>query len=182
MRNSEIMPMIRHGLGNVGNFSGRDPRIKFWPYCGFLYLSATVLNIISLMIVLLPFLNEMQSNFEGVVMPSMGLGIKISIGITIIMAISLAAAVTRRLHDRNLRGYWALIPLAFLLVGLWNMSSVFQSVTNLQAISEDVLFDSIMTAGIFNMIYIITLAMLCVILSLKGDAGPNRFGVPSELG
>jgi uncharacterized membrane protein YhaH (DUF805 family) len=79
-----------------------------------------------------------------------------------ILVALLAAAVNRRLHDRDRRGYWGLIPLPFLAAGMALMPEMS---TNIALIAN-------------FLAYLYGLALLVYFLVGKGTPGPNRFGPP----
>lgn len=141
---------LKRGLGSLWDFSGRDRPGVFWPYAA----TVMALTFVGVAIVIVP---TIASSFEkmqrfaaehpdqavvtrspgqysieirgdhpelapdlGAVAPGMG-------AVMVVAVLLLAAAVTRRLHDRGKSGLWGLLPLPFLSVGLWGMSKLFAS-------------------------------------------------------
>lgn len=89
--------------------------------------------------------------------PAMGLNFLISLA----LLLPNLGVTARRLHDRNLSGWWLLVPIGSLLLWLLGRGAPAGSAAPASAL--------------------LSLAM-CVcylaILSLPGTAGPNRFGQP----
>ena len=118
---------------------GRALRSEFWWFCLFTF----ILNIIvALLGSLLPALGSIVSAVQALwlLLPTVGV-------------------TTRRLHDRNMSGWWQLLPLA----------------AALPAIAGAVLESDglLMLAGCT--VALASLALL-IIYALRGTAGPNRFG------
>lgn len=132
---SEILASIRRGLGNARRFSGRDTRRQFWPYAIFLFLASTALTYVAM----IPELMRMMTGivelveraqrdqiagragpqaFPPELIPDFESTMIWSAVLTGIAIVLLAAAVTRRLHDRGWRGYWGLIPLPFTVLAV----------------------------------------------------------------
>ena len=118
---------------------GRASRSEFWWFCLFTF----ILNlIVGLLGSLLPSLGSIVSAVQALwlLLPTVGV-------------------TTRRLHDRNMSGWWQLLPLA----------------AALPAIAGAVLESDglLMLAGCT--VALASLALL-IIYALRGTAGPNRFG------
>ena len=121
------------------DFKGRASRSEFWWFCLFTF----ILNlIVGLLGSLLPALGSIVSAVQALwlLLPTVGV-------------------TTRRLHDRNLSGWWQLLPLA----------------AALPAIAGAVLESDglLMLAGCT--VALASLALL-IVYALRGTAGPNRFG------
>src|SRR5579864_977234 len=125
-----MLAALKHGLGNLTNFEGRDARQAFWYYVLFLYLITIALT----MAVTLPM--TLQAMMIGVqqgmahandsdpaaintalqqsMMASMGGYIKVlvwvSLGVALMLLVGVAASLVRRLHDADMPGTWALLP------------------------------------------------------------------------
>jgi uncharacterized membrane protein YhaH (DUF805 family) len=178
MRNNQIIPMVLHGFKNIANFSGRDPRIKFWPYFGCLYLMSQAISIIAFMPFFLETFKMMGQQSEPIDIAAFGAIMKLSALTSIAFIALLAAAVTRRLHDRNLRGYWALIPVAFLILAFWKMGPFLEVVANPDILQNELNPSDILAFTLLNLVYLISVIALMIILGLKGHATENRFGPP----
>jgi len=94
-----------------------------------------------------------------------------------IAVLLLAAAITRRLHDRGLSGRWALVPAGLYAVWVTVFLRVFGSIWSDNAANDEVGF-AIIFMGLFLTGILLQLSMisLVVVLALKGKLGPNRFG------
>lgn len=123
-------------------FSGRAPRSEFWWFMLFI----AIVNIASgLALSLLPPLAAAS----------------VSLVISLMLLPANMGVTVRRLHDRNLRGWWLLLPITALVFWLGNLALP----PDLQQQNE------ISTALSFSM----SLVYL-VILMMPSQPGPNRFG------
>lgn len=186
-----MIASIRHNLASLTDFRGRETRSQFWPYFGVV----AFLSFAAMWFVMFP---EFQASMERMqafaaehpelatvqrsatsysitieghhpeLMPDIG-RVSIGLGAVIVIAILLlAAAVTRRLHDRGKSGRWALAPVLFLAFGLSLMPIMFtQNPPNLA------LFFALF---INNALYIASLVYLVVLLNGRSMKGDNRFG------
>lgn len=188
-------PIVR-GLLSIATFSGRDRRGQFWPYAG-----AVVVLTFMVMAVCLPWamsdtFAEMQQfaaqhpeaatvhsapgqysieidpTHPNAPMPDFRAFfavLALAVGLAVAL---LAAAVSRRLHDRNKSALWGLLPVVFLSTGL----------VAFPAMMNDMMSSPRPNMGLFlllflnNVVYLLSLAGLVIVLSLPGNAGPNRFG------
>jgi uncharacterized membrane protein YhaH (DUF805 family) len=178
----------------IADFNGREDRASFWPYAAFVF----VLSMIGTYAVMLPpMFKNMQAmqeyaathpdqmnvvsapgqysmSIEGnhpEFMPNMA-GIATGVGIVFLVIVLLyAVAVARRLHDRNLSGFWGLMPVPFLAYSFIQMPRVFGAVGSGHGPDMN-LFYSIFFS---NMLYIITLIALIVLLARRSDQGANRY-------
>ena len=98
-------------------------------------------------------------------MPDMG-GIMAGAGIVAAILVALlAAALTRRLHDRGRSGYWGLLPIPFIVFALIAMPHVFTQTPNL------VLFFLLF---INNALYLASLITLIVMLAGASRTDPRQ--------
>jgi uncharacterized membrane protein YhaH (DUF805 family) len=133
-----MLNAIKHGLGNLLNFEGRDARQAFWYYVLFIYLVTMAIS----MVVVIPmtiqgFLTGIRQGIaagqsgdpqaaqvatQAAIASSMGDMMSTTMWLSLasgaIMLAVLAAAFVRRLHDSGLSGLWALIPGAIQLANL----------------------------------------------------------------
>ncbi|HST37502.1 MAG TPA: DUF805 domain-containing protein, partial [Allosphingosinicella sp.] len=107
---------------------------------------------------------EIFTRVEGLWLP-----FAISQGIAVLL---LAAAVSRRLHDCGRSGAWGLLPLPFLVFGIWQMPTTFQFAPGTVLAPAYPWAAAIVTGPLT----FAALAALGVLLARKGTAGPNRFG------
>ena len=121
------------------SFKGRASRSEFWWFCLFTLLLNIAVGIVG---AIAPALASIISAVQALwlLLPTVGV-------------------TTRRLHDRNLSGWWQLLPLA----------------AALPAIAGAVLESDglLMLAGCA--VALASLALL-VMYALRGTVGPNRFG------
>lgn len=119
---SGIGASIRHNLGGLLSFSGRQTPAQFWPYAIGLYL----LSMIAGMAIAIPAMVRMMTNLQqyiaahphGLPPPAPGQlpglppglmpdfsGMAVPMAATnIVLVLLLAAAIVRRLHDRDRTG------------------------------------------------------------------------------
>ena len=121
------------------SFKGRASRSEFWWFCLFTLLIQIAVAIV------------------GKIMPALASIISAVLGLWLLLPT--VGVSTRRLHDRNLSGWWQALPLA----------------AALPAIAGAVLEANwlLMLAG--SAAGLASLALL-ILYALKGTAGPNRFG------
>ena len=118
---------------------GRASRSEFWWFCLFTF----ILNIV------VGLLGSILPAFGSIVSAVQALWLLLpTVGVT-----------TRRLHDRNLSGWWQALPLAAVLPAI--AAAVFDA--------EGLLILAGCTVGLASL-------ALLVVYALKGTAGPNRFG------
>jgi uncharacterized membrane protein YhaH (DUF805 family) len=126
-----LFASIRHNLANLFRFSGRDSRALFWPYAITVFLSSIVANIL----LFAPIMSDIMTRTmayarahpEGFpkaapgqppvlppeLIPDMRWMIGPATAVSIATILLLAAAVVRRLHDRDKSGWWGAMPLPF---------------------------------------------------------------------
>lgn len=187
----ELLPSIRHNLARLLRFEGRDTNRQFWPWAilifivqtvaGFLIVIPMMANIMTRAIQIGAFdpkqgqpdpeivAAQMESMMQESFADFDGLWLPLFI-FQLVAILLLAAAVVRRLHDRDRSGWWGFIPLPFIVIGIFNMplASDFMAgrpLTPLQSISLALSYG-----------YWIALVVLVLLLVGKGDEGPNRFG------
>lgn len=191
---------VRHNLVSLLRFGGRDTPAQFWPYAG---LVLACLFIVTAAVMLPPIASAMAQvhrfaietpdqlgaaaygpagsdamgggrelipNIQGIIQPM--------IFLSALAVFLLGAAVVRRLHDRNCSGWWAALPLAFLLIGLAMMPRLFRNFASAPE-ADFALFFALFANNLF---YLLSLLLLIVLLAGAGTRGPNRFGAdPREL-
>jgi uncharacterized membrane protein YhaH (DUF805 family) len=112
-------------------------------------------------------------------MPDIGMLLPLLAIIALVGIVLLAAAVVRRLHDSGRSGWWGIVPLPFLFSGLALSSMVFGSFTRLAASNADpdpAVFKYFALLMLNNLLYLGTIGLLIVLLSLAGTQGDNRYG------
>jgi uncharacterized membrane protein YhaH (DUF805 family) len=190
-----IFASIRHNLANLLRFSGRDSRRTFWPYA----IAVVLLDIAAMTAAMLPIMAESFGRMQRFavehpeqatvdsgpghysitihgnhpeLMPDVTpifTTIALIVAATILL---LGAAVARRLHDRQLRGAWGLIPLPFLGFASVAMPRLFASMRT--GNPPDMRLFAAMFVN--NALYLAALATLVVLLVGAGTNGPNRYG------
>jgi uncharacterized membrane protein YhaH (DUF805 family) len=171
---------ILHNLRNLTRFTGRETRSEFWPYATLVFVPAMVAIIALMLPEMIASIERMQQfasehpelasveagpggysiRIEGYhpeLMPSIGrMMIGIDIVVVIIIAL-LAAAVARRLHDREKSAFWGLLPIPFVAVASFLMPKLFASPE----------FQPGLFAALFvnNLIYLGSLVYLIVLLA-----------------
>ena len=120
-------------------FKGRASRAEFWWFSLFTLL----LNIVVLLV--------------GAIAPGLVSIISAALGLWLVLPT--VSAATRRLHDRNLSGWWQALPVPLALLGPLGTATD----------NTWVLFAAGGAAVIASI-------WLLVVYALKGTPGPNRFG------
>ena len=190
----EITAAVGRGFKGAARFSGRDARSHFWPYAIFLFLlngAATLLAVVPLMMDLFERIRRFAiehpehvrvesgpghysikiQGYHPELMPDLG-GFALSLAVVgAATAALLAAAVVRRLHDRDSSGLWGLMPLPFLALGFALIPKLFSGFAT--AAPDMRLFFLLF---LNNLCYLSALVALIVMLAKRGTPGPNRFG------
>lgn len=95
---------------------------------------------------------------------------------SVLTVLLLAAAVTRRLHDRGHSGLWALVPTLLLALGLWIFSSLFGGFNGGDKMASAL--PAFVAAFMVNLAYVAALMVLAVQLACATKPQDNRFGQP----
>lgn len=180
---------IAYNLRRLADFSGRERQILFWPYAGFVYGLATLIStaltlapIVNMFMEMMRDINE-ASRRGGYAQPDFltapdaltpdfsGLVVPIAL-INALAVLLLAAAAARRLHDKDLSAWWALLPLPSMMVGIVLMPSTMPNFAYAGAKPDPQLYWGMLN-GMLNMILLIGLVILLI---GEGTKGPNRFG------
>lgn len=196
-----MLDAIKHGLGGLLNFEGRDARQAFWYYVLFVYILATAIS----MVVVMPI--SLQSMMAGVrqgieasrgqdpavaqaavqasMMASMSKMVPammwVGVASGVIMLAGLGAAIVRRLHDSDLSGKWALIPAACQLISIVTVPS---QMIKLQDSLQTTDFSKPMASytmmqgsfGLGPLLAWLAIGIVIVLGVRKSTPGPNRFG------
>jgi uncharacterized membrane protein YhaH (DUF805 family) len=172
---------VRCGLNNIANFSGRDSRIQFWPYClcivaclflvNFIYMAPRVVLMIVDVLLAGPSGSTPVRGVDTIRDPVWNMSL------AAFAILFLASAVTRRLHDLDKTGLWGLMPLPVLAFGQYTTSQVFDRDGSALALA----LETFAMKCAINMLYVGLLVVLVVMLSRPGTLGPNRFGGLSPL-
>ncbi|HKR25537.1 MAG TPA: DUF805 domain-containing protein, partial [Allosphingosinicella sp.] len=181
-------------FAGIFRFSGRDTRAEFWPYAIFLYFAATV---VTWLIMMPEMVRMMQTLFQRAaeraameseptpqeidalvreVMPNFEFLMIGSMVVQLLAILLLAAAVVRRLHDRDRAGYWGLLPLPCTLAAILLAPVSMEGFRGPAAAAPPLLFATFLN----GMAYWVLLIILIVMLAREGTSGPNRFGPAPE--
>jgi uncharacterized membrane protein YhaH (DUF805 family) len=192
---SGIIASIVYGFGNVLGFSGRDARGRFWPYAIFIFLAASLISYVAMIPELM---RMMQGSIEVIsqrtpgapaspeeidaiareLMPNFEFMMLVTLIVDVVAAALLAAAVARRLHDRDRRGYWGLLPLPSFALGFALAPELLSGLSFQPAVPRDMTL--VMWASLNSVFMWGLLIFVVVLLAGEGTSGPNRFGPPPE--
>jgi uncharacterized membrane protein YhaH (DUF805 family) len=190
-----IFASIRHNLAGLLRFSGRDSRASFWPYA----VTVVLLDVAAMALLMVPEMLDSMARMQRFavehpelttvdsgpghysitiqgyhpeLMPDMSLLFSGVAAIFVATLLLLAAAVARRLHDRNRSGAWGLLPVPFIAFSLATMPRLFAGIGSGEA-PDMRLFGALFLS---NALYLVSLALLVVLLAGERSKGPNRFG------
>jgi uncharacterized membrane protein YhaH (DUF805 family) len=184
-----IFASIRLNLAGLFRFSGRETRGEFWPYAIFLFLLSMAVGIVVAGFVMADMFVRLQRYIavhpEGLPTPVPGQPAMLPPELTpdltvmtvpsmvanVVIVLLLAAAVVRRLHDRDRTGLWGLLPLPFTIVSMINRDAAMAQAMGQREPSRIELL-MFMTVPLFWL----ALIVLIVLLAGEGSRGPNRFG------
>jgi uncharacterized membrane protein YhaH (DUF805 family) len=189
-----MLTALKHNLGGLLTFSGRTRPLHFWLYTAVVLLSGMAAMMVAMAFVMQDMFarlarftrehpdqvtvvntpNGTSWQIEGShpeLIPDINLFLTTVSVVALISVLLLAAAVTRRLHDSNRRGYWGLPPLPFLAGGMAVFITLFADIAGGEP--DMTLFAGMMLC---NLAYLASLALLVVLLCLNGTRGENRFG------
>lgn len=172
-----LIDPIRYNLRNLTRFSGRQGRPSFWIYVAATYVFFQVIS----MMVMAPVMFSMMS---GPFPDQTGVGstvttvMLISVGMMVLWLFLLLAAIVRRLHDRGLVGWFALLPAPGYALMMSHMPAWMEMFMRPEVELDLRRFEPLMWGGL---VFYAGLGLLIVLLALKGQPGENRFGPPMEV-
>ena len=186
---SEIVAANGRGFANVLRFDGRDRPRQFWPYFLFLYvlsmlagLAVTIPMMISAFSEMFSAIGQglpqdpelMQAQMMQTIMQQTRDMLPLSFAINAVFIALIAAAVVRRLHDRDWSGWWALILPGTAVIG------AIASVWLFDAMASDpaMLIEQPQLFQLAGWLPLIGYVVLIVQLVQGGDGRANRFGDP----
>jgi uncharacterized membrane protein YhaH (DUF805 family) len=187
-----ILGSFGHNLRRLHDFTGRESRAQFWPWAIFLFILAMIADLMlvfsmiaEMMTRMIRFMQEHPKYVPGEapfkpgdsplppeLMPDMGRIMLPMQAVNLVFVLLIAAAVWRRLHDRDRTGAWALAYLPFLVTGAWIGQRYAGAMTFTQP--PDPRIVSLLTLNSLSAWLVIVL--LVVQLASRGTPGPNRFG------
>jgi uncharacterized membrane protein YhaH (DUF805 family) len=175
----------------LADFKGREDRASFWPYAALVFVIVTFVGMFIFAPMMAHSMETMQhyaAQHPSQVSASSGPGqysmtvqgspadifpsgsVALYLGVSYGLSILLyAAAVARRLHDRDMSGWWGAMPLPFILYSSIQMPRIFAFAGGPPDIT---LFFSVFFS---NMLYIVALITLIVFLASPTKPEPNRF-------
>jgi uncharacterized membrane protein YhaH (DUF805 family) len=187
---------ISYNLKNLVNFNGRQARDSFWPYAG-VVLALAFLGVMLAMVpeILSTFgridtfiaenpelatvdqsAGQYSVHIEGShpeLFPNVTMIVAaMSVVIAVTVAL-LAAAVTRRLHDRGMSGLWGMAPAILLFSGLAIFATLFGQMMSDDGFTNPALF---LLGFANNLLYLASLIFLLVQLAGSSTTRPTRFG------
>jgi uncharacterized membrane protein YhaH (DUF805 family) len=186
---SRILASIRHNLAGLTRFSGRDTQGEFWPYAIVLVLLSMAVGMVIAVLVVADMLVRLQryilAHPEGLpppvpgermplppeLMPDLAALMGPTMVMNAVLVLLLAAAVARRLHDRDRTGLWGLMPLPFMIAGMVNQDAAVALAMGQREASR-----AEMLLFLAGPLFWLALIALIVLLAGEGTAGPNRFG------
>lgn len=192
------MNSIVRGFSKLRDFKGRDRRSLFWPYAAVILAASVVLMGTAVVPAILQQFNQTLAFAEAnpdkasvyrsptsvhvqihdpTGMPPMDFSAMLlpMILVLVVASLLLAAAVTRRLHDRGISGLWALIPPLLYGVGLVSWARMMSSVLTDAADGASFMI-SFMLSFLVVMLAQLSIIALVIVTAMKGKTGPNRYG------
>ncbi len=188
-----MLASLSYNLERLAHFRGRESRALFWPYAACVVVPLFVASLAVMVPELKASFDRMLryaadhpdeatvsqgpgqisvtiDGFHPELMPDLA---RIAIPLAVILAVAvvlLAAAVSRRLHDRDWSGLWGLLPLPFLGFGYHLFANVFGP-----GGAEE--FDVMLFLGLLlnNALYVAALLLLIVQLAKPGTSEKNRY-------
>ncbi|MEZ0243850.1 MAG: DUF805 domain-containing protein [Sphingomonas sp.] len=191
-----MLVALKHNLSQLFVFSGRTRPLHFWLYTAVVIMAGWVTATIGGVRMMQDMFGRMGRfmrehpdqvtvtqtsggtswNVEGYhpeLVPDFQPFIVIMAVVSLSTVLLLAAAVTRRLHDSDRRGWWGLLPLPFLATAFALFPTLFTS-----GGGEDPDMTLFLLLFANNLVYLICLGLLVALLCLNGTRGENRFGPP----
>lgn len=195
-----VFDSIVHNVTRLASFSGRDTPGAFWPYAAFVFgilmvahqvwTQMAMIDAWSTMIEIfrdpskLPPPPEHDPSFVSIFFPSrednpfapdyrsLPGGMATIAGFVALAALLLTAAVARRLHDRDRRGWWGLLPLPF-LAGIFALAGRDYPHSDSLTGTDPIALAIGLPCGL---LYLAALIYLVTLLAGRGTEGANRFG------
>ena len=187
-----IRSSLKHNLVRLVDFRGRDSRAQFWPYAIFLFLLSIVAGMLLWVPVMADMFIRMQryliehpegfpaetGKYPGAVslppevMPDFAPMIAPMAVVNLLFVLLVAAAIVRRLHDRDKAGWWALLPVPFMIFGQVQGPRAAMSMMGGHQADPALM----LPAALNSLFYWIAFIALILMLVGEGTPRPNRFG------
>jgi len=188
-----IIAAIVYNFRNLTRFSGRNTRTQFWPYAILLFVVQTIISTL----IMIPFIisvmtktflftlqhpgkpgvpinpadqNAFSQMMQGIMADTQSMLMTATPILTALFVVLIGAAVARRLHDRDMSGYWGLMPLPFTIIGLVAMPKT------LEAWPYHPNFGLFILLMLNSLLHLALAILLIVLLAQRSAAGANRFG------
>lgn len=192
------MSNILGNFGRLAQFGGRERRGRFWPYVGVVFALFTVIwcgFVGAIMMQQFAGLETLAATHPEAVVVESGPGyysahvqpgydvpfpdmtmLAVVGGLLMAGVVALlAAAVSRRLHDSGLSGWWGLLPVPFVLGGMVGFGIFMNSFMS----EADPGLNLFFMLFFNNIIYMVTLLALIIMLCRPTAPESNRHGPPS---
>ncbi len=166
---------IVRNLLHVMNFWGREPRRTFWPYIAFWVIAQFLVGFGIQYMATLAMLESSHPYHPPFSPEAIAAQLSASAPLLILYAVEaalIAAALARRLHDRNMSAFWGIVPLFTLCV------SVAMPIALIANLPQLIAFVAPIAAAIalWNLFFFVQVIALVVICSQRGTRGHNRYG------
>lgn len=184
---------IQHNLKNLTNFRGRETAGIYWPYAGLVLGLILLVSMIGMAASFGGMIEDIEAlaaenpdavhierspgHYSATIAPGSGVmpdvsAIFIPMGVSVFIgALLLAAATTRRLHDRGLTGFLALAPVALLFTGMAIFSILF---SQFETGEPDLRLFAV--GFVNNIAYLLCLVLLLVQLAGASTTKPTKHG------
>jgi uncharacterized membrane protein YhaH (DUF805 family) len=169
------------------DFKSRSTRPQFWPFVFLMYAAQQVVSYIAMAPLMKRFeLFAKEAEVQAAagkepdlasILPDLTSTLGTMAGVLgllwLVSLIPLSGAVTRRLHDTNRSGFWALPVLIFQLSGFALLWLTAREVMGMSEFAIPAFLVPLIINNIVGLGFTVTLIVFCV---YDGTVGPNRFG------
>lgn len=191
-----IFASIRYNLANLVRFSGRESRGLFWPYAIAVFLLGIAVGILLLVPIMVDTMTRAvayaQAHPGGFpqpvpgqppalppeLMPDMTRMMVPMMIVNLLGILLLAAAAVRRLHDRDMSGWWAALPIPFHIISALIAPAVARQMTQAMTTFPPRQSPLMLVSTLNGAFALLALVILVVLLVGESTRGPNRFGDP----
>ena len=141
-----MLDAIKHGLGNIINFTGRDARQPFWYYVLFAYIATTMFSMVAMVPAMIDMFRDIINAAKAGSSPEVAQQVMansmsglfgsvgwVSMVVGAAFIVLLAASLVRRLHDSDMSGWWALLPGGLQAIGIALMPSQLAAIADVMS-------------------------------------------------